>query len=119
VLKTILLPLDRSALAERALEYSTALARSTGARVLLLRAAMSHTLVGVDGRERLAGAIDELAMYLQAVATQLPEPYRPVGLRGEDVGEPLTHSFPTATGTATLHGHRWDKGERRTCSRTF
>jgi nucleotide-binding universal stress UspA family protein len=59
VLKTIVVPLDGSQLAERALTYATAVANRTGAELLLLRAAMSHTLVGVDARERRAGAIQE------------------------------------------------------------
>jgi nucleotide-binding universal stress UspA family protein len=37
MLTTILVPLDGSALAERALPYATALARAAGARVIVLR----------------------------------------------------------------------------------
>lgn len=73
MLNTILVPLDGSALSERALEYSTALARPTGATVLLLRAAISHTLAGVDGRERQEGAIHEVEQYLEHVAARLRE----------------------------------------------
>ena len=52
MLKKILVPLDGSELAERALLYATALARATAAEILLVRVASSHTLVGVDGRDR-------------------------------------------------------------------
>jgi nucleotide-binding universal stress UspA family protein len=71
MLKKILVPLDGSALAERALTYATALADQTGARLVLLRAAISHTLPGVDSRERQHGAVQEAEVYLQDVAKRL------------------------------------------------
>src|SRR5205823_3206614 len=58
MLQRILVPLDGSGLAERALTYATAIAESTGAEMLLLRAVSSRTLPGVDPRERQQGAID-------------------------------------------------------------
>src|ERR1700682_5497122 len=69
MLNKILVPLDGSELAERGLTYATALATSTGAQLVLLRAAQSHTRIGVDSRERLAGAIQEAELYLDDVAT--------------------------------------------------
>ena len=50
MLKKILVPLDGSDPAERALTYATALATPTGAQLVLLRAAPSHARVGVDSR---------------------------------------------------------------------
>jgi nucleotide-binding universal stress UspA family protein len=71
MLNKILVPLDGSELAERALTYATALAGATGANLLLVRAAFSHTLAGVDPRERQLGAVAEAEAYLQQLATKL------------------------------------------------
>ena len=73
MLNKILVPLDGSGLAERALTYATALATASGAQLMLLRAALSHTLPGVDSRERDAGAIQEAETYLEPVATRVRE----------------------------------------------
>jgi len=48
MLKTILLPLDGSSLAERALTYVAVLARRCEARVILVQAVQAHTLPGTD-----------------------------------------------------------------------
>jgi nucleotide-binding universal stress UspA family protein len=69
----ILVPLDGSELAERALAYATALAGPTGAKLLLVRVAFAHTLAGVDGRERRVGAIHEAEQYLSQVRADLRE----------------------------------------------
>jgi nucleotide-binding universal stress UspA family protein len=69
----ILVPLDGSELAERALTYATAVAGTTGAHLLLVRVAYSHTLAGVDPRERQLGAVQEAEAYLQQIAAQLRE----------------------------------------------
>jgi nucleotide-binding universal stress UspA family protein len=71
MLNKILVPLDGSELAERALTYATTLASVTGASLLLVRAAYSHTLAGVDPRERHLGAVQEAEAYLQQTATKL------------------------------------------------
>ena len=71
MLKTILVPLDGSELAERALTYAAALAGPTQAHLLLVRAVYAHTLVGVDPRERQLGAVQEAEMYLLHLATNL------------------------------------------------
>jgi nucleotide-binding universal stress UspA family protein len=73
MLKKILVPLDGSELAERALTYAAVLAEPTRAQLLLVRAAVSHTLAGVDPRERQLGAVQEAESHLQQVATQLRE----------------------------------------------
>src|ERR1051326_6717023 len=65
-LKRILVPLDGSALAERALAYATAVARLTGAELLLLRVTNAHTLPGVDPRERQLGAIEDAQQYIDS-----------------------------------------------------
>jgi len=45
MLKTILVPLDDSILAEQALIYAADLSRRAGASLLLVRAAIAHTLL--------------------------------------------------------------------------
>jgi nucleotide-binding universal stress UspA family protein len=71
MLNTILVPLDGSALAEAALPYAAELSIPTGARLLLVRSAYSHTLPGLDPRERKEGAIWEAEDYLTQTAAGL------------------------------------------------
>jgi nucleotide-binding universal stress UspA family protein len=73
MLKTILVPLDGSALAEAALGYAVQLSIPTGGKLLLVRAAHSHTMPGVDPRERKEGAIFEAEEYLTRTAARLIE----------------------------------------------
>lgn len=73
MLHKILVPLDGSELAERALIAAAALAHPNTAKLLLVRAAMSHTLAGVDGQERRVGAIQEAEAYLAGVRADLVE----------------------------------------------
>jgi len=47
---TILVPFDELALSERALPFATTLARTTGARLVLVRAASARPLPGMDAR---------------------------------------------------------------------
>ena len=117
ILNKILVPLDGSPLAERALTYATALAGTSGATLLLVRAAFSHTLAGVDPRERHLGAVQEAEAYLQEIAAKL----RDGALRCETVAryghaaECITESACTrhadlivmATHGRTGPGRRW------------
>jgi nucleotide-binding universal stress UspA family protein len=64
MLNRIMVPVDGSGLAERALTYAHAFAEKTGAQILLLRATSSHTMAGVDPRERQLGAINESQEYV-------------------------------------------------------
>lgn len=73
MLKKILVPLDGSALAEKAIGYAAELSIPTGASMLLVRVANSHTLPGVDARERKEGAIYEAERYLTEKAARLIE----------------------------------------------
>jgi nucleotide-binding universal stress UspA family protein len=73
MLKKILVPLDGSTLAEQALKFAVDLSIPTGAVLVLMRAAYSHTLPGVDAREREAGAIQEAQDYLTQTADALTE----------------------------------------------
>jgi nucleotide-binding universal stress UspA family protein len=77
----LLVPLDGSPVAERALPYAVALARKAGACLTLVRVAETHRelLVEFRGRrlaadvaERMAGLEREASAYLEAVRAQLP-----------------------------------------------
>jgi len=71
MLHKILVPLDGSALAERALEDATALSVSTAATLVLMRAVEVHTLPGLDERTAEAEATADAASYLRVEAERL------------------------------------------------
>jgi nucleotide-binding universal stress UspA family protein len=68
MLRSILVPLDGSQLAERALAYATALSIPTGAGLILVRAVSAHTLAGIDARQAQTDAVNEAEAYLEDVA---------------------------------------------------
>jgi nucleotide-binding universal stress UspA family protein len=70
-LGTILVPLDGSVLAEAALPKALELAEVSGARVLLLRAAETQTLPGVDPTEAQVKLVGEAEAYLAEVQARL------------------------------------------------
>jgi nucleotide-binding universal stress UspA family protein len=75
---TLLVPVDGSELAERALPHALALADSSGARLLLLRSAFGHVRPGGDpARVRLA-ALAEAEGYLEELAARLRTPTRTI-----------------------------------------
>jgi nucleotide-binding universal stress UspA family protein len=63
-LKTILVPLDGSTVAEAALAPAVALAREAGAKLVLLRAAEAHTLPTTDPIEAQVDVMREAEEYL-------------------------------------------------------
>jgi nucleotide-binding universal stress UspA family protein len=72
--RTLLVPLDGSELAERALPYATALAAATGGRVVLLRAALApapSTLDGANWAQEQAQAIADAEHYLAQVTSKI------------------------------------------------
>src|SRR5581483_2013856 len=71
VYTTILVPLDGSALADRALPYAATLARSSHARLALVRAALAHTLPGVDPSEAQVAVVERAERELEATAERL------------------------------------------------
>src|SRR5215471_20441227 len=71
MLKNILVPLDGSALAEQSLAYAADVSVPTAATLLLVRAAYSHALPGMDAREHKDGAIGEANAYLEQTAAAL------------------------------------------------
>jgi nucleotide-binding universal stress UspA family protein len=68
---TIVVPLDGSPLAERALPYVRALARASGVRIVLVRAVLAHTLPGTDPTDAQAAAVQQAEDELAAVAERL------------------------------------------------
>ena len=71
MLKTILLPLDGSLLAERALVYTVVLAKRCQARVVLVQAVEAHTLPGMDPVEAQFVVTMGAEEYLRTAATRL------------------------------------------------
>ena len=70
-LEKILVPLDGSTLAEAALPTAADMARVSGARLLLLRAAQAHTLPGVDPTEAEIKIVREAETYLAEVKDRM------------------------------------------------
>jgi nucleotide-binding universal stress UspA family protein len=70
-IKTILVPLDGSLLAETALTPALELAECAGAHLFLLRAAQAHTLPGVDPTDAEVKAVREAEEYLKGVRARL------------------------------------------------
>lgn len=71
MLKTILLPLDGSPLAERALTYATVLARQSDAKIALVEAVRAHTFPGVDPSDAQVELTSQAQAYLQSAADRL------------------------------------------------
>ena len=70
-LQKILVPLDGSALAEASLPKAVEMAESSGAKLLLIRAAEAHTLPGVDPTEAQIKVVQEAEDYLAQVGDRL------------------------------------------------
>ncbi|HEX5504385.1 MAG TPA: universal stress protein [Thermomicrobiales bacterium] len=69
--KPILVPLDGSALAERALPFAAALARVLDAPLLLVRAVVVPEDLGYDPARRQLEAVDDAEAYLRRLAADL------------------------------------------------
>jgi len=76
VFNTLLVPLDGSELAERALPYAVRLAAERGGRLVLTRSALAPPPSGLDWERQQLAAMDEATAYLaeiaQKVATRVP-----------------------------------------------
>ncbi len=96
--KKILVPLDGSPLAEAALPAAIDL--SSGATLLLLRAAEAHTLPGADPTEAQVEVVREAEAYLARVEARL----RSEGV--EDITASVWYGNPVSviTEAAQLHG---------------
>jgi nucleotide-binding universal stress UspA family protein len=68
--KTILVPLDGSALAERSLAHAAELSADSGARVVLLRAVEASSMLGTDRIEAEVKLVRDAEDYLAAMSTR-------------------------------------------------
>lgn len=80
-LTTVLVPLDGSDLAERALPTAVRIAQQHGARLALVRAAEAHVPPGVDPSDQQVAAVGEAERYLAGIEARLSE----AGLEVESV----------------------------------
>jgi nucleotide-binding universal stress UspA family protein len=71
MLKTILLPLDGSSIAERALPYAATLARRSGGRVVLVEAVEAHPFLGIDLSDAQLAVVDRAETNLQSAKRRL------------------------------------------------
>jgi nucleotide-binding universal stress UspA family protein len=71
--KQILVPLDGSPLAERALPYAVSLASASEARLVLVRAVEAHALTGRGRAKARVAAMAEAETYLDGIADPLRE----------------------------------------------
>jgi nucleotide-binding universal stress UspA family protein len=71
MMKSILVPLDGSALAERALPHAEAIARAAQARLVLMRVAPERTVSGIQHDAKRMAAMQEAELYLTTIAERL------------------------------------------------
>jgi nucleotide-binding universal stress UspA family protein len=71
MLRTLIVPLDGSELAERALPYAVRLAASRRGRVVLVRAALGPPPSGTDWERQQLAVVDEAQAYLTSVAERI------------------------------------------------
>jgi hypothetical protein len=94
--RTVLVPLDGSTLAERALPYATAVARASGARLLLVRVAEGRTVPeAVTWRAGTKGALTKAFV---AVRVHRATGWFPPGWRGPAAPTPGAGSRRRAVG---------------------
>jgi nucleotide-binding universal stress UspA family protein len=109
--RTLLVPLDGSELAERALPYATSLATASGGKVILVRVALAAppaTLDGAGWEADQSAAIAEAEQYLAQVAGRLRgrvtvETQVPYGRATPSILDAIVESSPDAVVMAT-HG---------------
>src|SRR5260370_40577674 len=71
VFNTLVVPLDGSELAERALPYAVRLAVERGGRVVLVRAALGPPPSGLDWERQQLEVMDEATAYLSGIAEKV------------------------------------------------
>lgn len=88
-MKTMLVPLDGSPLAERAIPYAVAVARATDGRLAIVRTAHGLTRPGGDESQVRSKVMEEAEAYLEALAGRLAEHHLPIdtGTNGDDTVE--------------------------------
>ena len=68
---TIVVPLDGSELAERALPYAVCLAKERGGRLVLVRAAIAPPPSGLDWERQQLDSLEKATAYLASVAEKV------------------------------------------------
>src|SRR6266545_3904546 len=109
--RTLLVPLDGSELAERALPYAATLASAAGGKLVLVRVALAPapaTLDGANWAQEQSQAVAEAELYLAKVATKLStrvpvETSVPYGRAGHCILESIIDNAADAVVMAT-HG---------------
>jgi nucleotide-binding universal stress UspA family protein len=71
MMKSIVLPLDGSPLADQAVPFAVSLARRSGARIILVRATEARTILDVDASDAQRGVISRAEHDLEAAAARL------------------------------------------------
>jgi nucleotide-binding universal stress UspA family protein len=71
MLRTLIVPLDGSELAERALPYAVRLASAGGGRLVLVRAALGPPPSGLDWERQQTAAVEEAELYIADVARKI------------------------------------------------
>ena len=117
---TVLLALDGSPLAERALPYAEELACAAGAQLLLVRAVAVHPVCGPAADAQLAAAVREAEAYLDELAAGLARRGLAVGTavpRGPSAGDAVVDEAYRQQAdlvVLTTHGQtglgRWEYG---------
>jgi len=105
---TLVVPLDGSELAERALPYAVHFAAERGGRLVLVRAALGPPPSGLDWERQQVAAIDDATNYLAGVATKVATrvPVTTAPLYGHPVDEILAAvaSFGADSIVMATHG---------------
>jgi nucleotide-binding universal stress UspA family protein len=95
MLRTILVPLDGSELAEEALECATALSTPTAARLVLVRVEIAHSLADIPDVQARSAAVHRAEQYLAQVESRL-------AARGFTVGSEVRSAGRAADGTVEV-----------------
>jgi hypothetical protein len=74
MLRRLLVPLDGSELAERALPYAVRLASSRGGRLVLVRVALAPPPAGLDWERQQLAELEQARAYLSGVVKKLGTP---------------------------------------------
>jgi nucleotide-binding universal stress UspA family protein len=108
VFNTLLVPLDGSELAERALPYAVRLAADRGGRLVLTRAALAPPPSGMDWERQQLAVMEEATAYLagvaEKVATRVPVATAPVYGHAADAILAAAQQFGADSIVMATHG---------------
>jgi nucleotide-binding universal stress UspA family protein len=108
VFNTLLVPLDGSELAERALPYAVRLAAERGGRLVLTRAALAPPPSGLDWERQQLTIMEEATAYLsdvaQKVATRVPVTTAPLYGHAADMILAAVEQFDADSVVMATHG---------------